>query len=197
MINYTNFGRVKMAIEKRFQKDSMIILWTEAVLFSVVFGIAYRSVVVPVILFSVLFVLLRSPKRIMYAIVLLSLLWGIIFAALGYDGGGWIWALVLGGFVFYKGVRIHLRDLKQDDVFAGSFSSMGLVQNWNFGRHNLNWSSVNWTKSEQALNTPWTNPEQTVPGLFILGVVTLSLATGFWAKAPKTVPDHPPPTISF
>jgi hypothetical protein len=35
----------------------------------------------------------------------------MIFADLGYDGGGWIWALVLGGFVFYKGIRIHFREL--------------------------------------------------------------------------------------
>lgn len=127
-----------MAMERRFEKNSMIILWSEAVLFSVVFGIAYRSGIVPVFLFGVLFYLLRSPKRIIYAVILLSFLWGLIFAALAYEAGGWIWALALGGFVIYRGIRIHLRDLKQEDVLPCALSAVDLTQNWNFGRQNLN-----------------------------------------------------------
>jgi len=121
----------------RFDQKSMIILHSEAALFSIVIGIAYRSGLVSVILFSILFVLLRSPQRVIYAIFVLSFLWGMIFAALGFDAGGWIWAIALGGFVFYKGIRIHFRDLKQIDAFA-DYESWSWRQNWFLGRQNLN-----------------------------------------------------------
>lgn len=63
----------------------------------------------------------------------------MIFAALGFDAGGWIWALTLGGFVFYKGVRIHLRDLNQVDMFSGNLNNgVDWRQNWHLGRQNLN-----------------------------------------------------------
>ncbi len=124
----------------RFDKAGMRILWSEAVLFSVVFGIAHRSALVPLILFFVLYTLLRSPKRNIYAVVLLSFLWGLIFAALAFDAGGWLWSLALGGFVFYKGVRIHLRDLKQSwsDPILTAENAVTWNGNWYFGRQNPN-----------------------------------------------------------
>jgi len=122
----------------RFDARSMRVLWSEAVLFSILFGVVFRSWPVAVVLFMILFTFLQSQGRAVYAVFILSFLWGFIFAGLGFDAGGWIWALALGGFVFYKGVRIHFRDLKQEDIFSGSFKAAGWSQDWNFGRQNLN-----------------------------------------------------------
>jgi len=131
---------LKSFSEARFDQRGMMILWSEAGLFSIVFGIAYRSGLVSVILFSILFMLLRSPQRVIYAVFVLSFLWGMIFAALGYDGGGWIWALALGGFVFYKGVRIHFRELTlswNDQIYTTKNAVTGRG-NWYLGGQNLN-----------------------------------------------------------
>lgn len=122
----------------QFDQRSIKILWSEAALFSILFGVVFRSWPVAVILFMIQFTFLHGQGRAVYAVFILSFLWGFIFAGLGFDAGGWIWALALGGFVFYKGVRVHFRDLKQEDIFSGSIKTVGWSQDWNFGRQNLN-----------------------------------------------------------
>ncbi len=123
-------------VRVRFDKASMRILGAEAVLFSALFGVIFRSWPVAMVLFLALFSLLHNQSRAVYAVFILSFLWGFIFAGLTIDFG-WVWALVLGGMVFYKGIKIHLRELKRSPNkwdFAGSNWS----QSWHLGRQNLN-----------------------------------------------------------
>ena len=58
----------------RFDQSSMKILWAEAILFSGLFGVAHRSWLASIILFSILFILLRNPGNAVYVIFILSFL---------------------------------------------------------------------------------------------------------------------------
>ena len=114
----------------------MVILWAEAALFSILFGVIFRSWPIAVLLFSVLYAILHSQSRPIYAVFILSFLWGFIFAGLAIDFG-WGWALALWGIVFYKGIRIHLRELKRslDEL---DYTGNDWSQNLYLGRQNLN-----------------------------------------------------------
>ena len=120
----------------RFDQAGIRILWAEAALFSILFGVIFRSCPVAIVLFLILFAFLHSQSRAIYAVFILSFLWGLIFAGLVIDFG-WGWALVLGGIVFYKGLRIHLRDLKRSPD-EWDFTGNDWKQNWHLGRQNLN-----------------------------------------------------------
>ena len=120
----------------RFDKASTRILWTETILFSALFGMIFRSWPIAILLFSVLFTFLHNQSRAIYAVFILSFLWGFIFAGIAIDFG-WVWALVLGGIVFYKGIRIHLRDLKRSPD-EWDYAGKDWSQNWHLGRQNLN-----------------------------------------------------------
>ena len=71
----------------RFDQSGMRILWAEAVLFSALFGMIYRSWPVGIALFLILFAFLYSHSRAVYAVFILSFLWGLIFAGLAIDFG--------------------------------------------------------------------------------------------------------------
>jgi len=120
----------------RFDKSAMKILWVEAALFSALFGVIFRSCPVAIMLFLILFAFLHNQNRAVYAVFILSSLWGLIFAGLAIDFG-WGWALALWGIVFYKGIRIHLRELNRssDELhFVGS----DWRQYWHLGSQNFN-----------------------------------------------------------
>jgi len=95
----------------RFDKKSTIILWIEAFIFAVIYGLMFKTWVVWGVLFLPSAILLSKPKTAVYTIFIICGLWTFIFAALGYGIGGWIGAVIVGMTVFYKGVRLHLRDL--------------------------------------------------------------------------------------
>jgi len=123
----------------RFDQAGMRVLWSEAVLFSVLFGVIFRSCPVAIVLFTILFAFLYSQSKAVYAVFILSFLWGLIFAGLAIDFG-WGLALALWGIVFYKGVRIHLRELKRswDDPIFTAENAVAWKGNWFLGRQNLN-----------------------------------------------------------
>jgi hypothetical protein len=120
----------------RFDQASIRILWTEAFLFSALFGVIFRSCPVAIIFFLILFAFLHSQSRAVYAVFILSFLWGLIFAGLAINFGlGW--ELALWGIVFYKGVRIHFRDLKRSPD-EWDFAENDWGKNWQLRRQNLN-----------------------------------------------------------
>ncbi|MBF0618727.1 MAG: hypothetical protein HQL19_01010 [Candidatus Omnitrophica bacterium] len=95
----------------RLNDRSCRILALEALLFSGVFGLAYRSWV----LFGVLLLLLWSAlvlfKSKVFVMIALSCLWGFIAASIGYSSGGWPWALACGAGMMVIGVLAHVREL--------------------------------------------------------------------------------------
>jgi len=123
----------------RFDKKSIWLLGAEAFIFAVIYGLMFKSWIVWGVLFLGLAVLLSKPKTAAYTIFIICALWTFIFAALGYGIGGWIGAVVVGATVFYKGVRLHLRDLKRShDEWEWDFIGHDLRHNWYLGRQNLN-----------------------------------------------------------
>jgi hypothetical protein len=117
----------------------MIILWIETFVFAAIYGLMFKTWVVWGILFLGSAILLSRPKTAVYTIFVICSLWVFIFAALGYGIGGWIGAVVVGATVFYKGVRLHLRDLnRSQDKWEWDFVGHDLRHNWYLGRQNLN-----------------------------------------------------------
>jgi hypothetical protein len=115
----------------------MRILWLESFIFAVIFGLMFKTWVVWGVLFLVSAVLLSKPKTAVYTIFITCSLWTFLFAALGYGIAGWIGAVVVGLTVFYKGVRLHLRDLKRSSD-EWDFVGHDWRQNWHLGRQNFN-----------------------------------------------------------
>ncbi len=123
----------------RFDKKSTWLLWAEAFIFAVIYGLMFKTWVVWGILFLGSAVLLSKPRTAVYTIFIICGLWTFLFAAFGYGIGGWIGAVVVGATVFYKGVRLHLRDLKRShDEWEWDFVGHDWRQNWHLGRQNLN-----------------------------------------------------------
>ncbi|MBF0489349.1 MAG: hypothetical protein HQL15_01855 [Candidatus Omnitrophica bacterium] len=82
---------------------------------------------------------MKRQRGTFYTILTLSFVWGFIVFCICYSDGGWIWGLGLGAIVFYKGVRIHFRELKQpwdNFSFTDYNNASGWRQNWY--RQNLN-----------------------------------------------------------
>jgi len=132
---------INQIVQVRFDKTSMGILWVESFIFAAIYGAMFHSWPVFGILFLGLAVLMSRPKTAVYTIFILCFLWSFIFASIGYGIGGAAGAVILGAIVFYKGVRIHFRDLKSswDDVgFAGHANAVEWRQNWYGRRQNLN-----------------------------------------------------------
>ena len=123
--------------ETRFDQKSTRILWVESFIFAVIFGLMFKTWVVWGVLFLGSAVLLSKPNTAVYTIFVVCALWTFIFAALGYGIGGWIGAIVVGATVFYKGVRLHLRELKRLPD-QSNFAVNDWRQNWYLGRQNLN-----------------------------------------------------------
>ena len=123
----------------RFDERGMRILWGEAILFSALFGLVYHSCLIGIALFLILFAFLYSQSRAVYAVFILSFLWGLIIAGLAIDFG-WGWALALWAIVFYKGVKIHFRELKRssDDLVFTVADADAWRGNWFLGPQNSN-----------------------------------------------------------
>lgn len=123
----------------RFDRKSTLLLWLESFIFAVIFGLMFKTWIVWAMLFLPSAILLSKPKTAVYMIFFICGLWTFIFAALGYGIGGWIGAVVIGATVFYKGVRLHLRDLnRSQDKWEWDFIGQDCRQNWYLGRQNLN-----------------------------------------------------------
>jgi len=123
----------------RFNKSSIRLLWLESFIFSVIYALMFKNWLVWAALFLPSAILLSRPGTAVYTIFIICGLWVFIFAALGYGIGGWIGGVVVGATVFYKGVRLHLCDLKRsDDVWEWDFVGQDWRQNWHLGRQNLN-----------------------------------------------------------
>ncbi len=125
----------------QFNDKTFATLWLESLLFSVLFGIGFHSLLVSVLMFVGLTWLMNKWKGTLYAILTLSFLWGFIVFCICYSAGGWVWGLGLGAIVFYKGVRVHFRELKESlDNF--NFFTSNNIREWRqdnyWGRQNLN-----------------------------------------------------------
>ncbi len=124
----------------QFHDKTFATLWLESLLFSVLFGIGFHSWLVSVLMFLGLSWLMNKWKGTLYTIFTLSFLWGFMIFCIVYSVGGWVWGLALGSLVFYKGVRIHLRELKESLNF--NFFGSNNVREWRqdnyWGRQNLN-----------------------------------------------------------
>ena len=121
----------------RFERNSTLLLWLESFIFAVIYGLMFKTWIVWAVLFLPSAILLSKPKTAVYTIFVICGLWTFIFAALGYGIGGWIGAVVVGATVFYKGVRLHLRELKRSPD-EWNFVGHDWRQNWHLGRQNLN-----------------------------------------------------------
>jgi len=121
----------------RFDKKSTWLLCAEAFIFAMIYGLMFKTWLVWAALFIPCVILLSKPNTAVYTIFIICGLWTFIFAALGYGIGGWIGAVIVGTTVFYKGVRLHLRELKRlPDEW--NFVEHDWRQNWHLGRQNLN-----------------------------------------------------------
>ena len=125
----------------RFDRKSKAILWTEAVVFAVIYGLMFKTWIVTAVLILISSVLMSKPRTQAYTIFLMSFLWCPIFFAIGFTIGGWIGGIVLGGLVIYKGIKLHWRDLKrsqEDENIEAYVNTEKWRQNWHLGPQNLN-----------------------------------------------------------
>ena len=121
----------------RFDGKSTILLWVESFVFAAIYGAMFHSWSVFGILSLGLAVLMSRPKTAVYSIFIICSLWAFVFAAFGYGFGGWIGAVALGATVFYKGVRLHLRDLKRSPD-EWNFVGKNWRQQWYLGGQSYN-----------------------------------------------------------
>jgi len=121
----------------RFDKPSLRILWAESFIFAIIYALMFKTWVVWAALFLPSAFLLSRPKTAVNTIFIVCAQWVFIFAALGYGLGGWLGAVVVGAIVFYKGVRLHLRDLKRFTDELG-YIRQDWRRNWYLRRQNLN-----------------------------------------------------------
>ncbi|MDP2654366.1 MAG: hypothetical protein Q8Q08_10085 [Candidatus Omnitrophota bacterium] len=98
-------------IKDRLGDSNFKILWFEQLLFSTLYGIAFRSWLVFGVMFLGSLWLLNRPRGVLHMIYAMSLLWGFIAFSIGYSIS-WGWAAALGGSFFLIGIRAHLTGLK-------------------------------------------------------------------------------------
>lgn len=116
------------------------ILWFELMIFFIIFGIAYRSWLVPSLVLVGLSWLMSRPKGTVYMIFALSFLWGFIAFSIGYSLG-WGWASVLGLTFFLVGMTAHMSGLKwplDRPVSSRHQNANEWRRNWYLGQPNLN-----------------------------------------------------------
>lgn len=130
---------IRRVTQRRFNKSSMAILWVESFVFAGIYGAMFHSWAVFGVLFAVLAVLMIKPQTAVYTIFILSFLWAFVFAAFGFGIAGTIGAVIVGGLVFFNGVKLHFRDLRSswDDVGTAGHANAQWRQNWQ-GGWNLN-----------------------------------------------------------
>ncbi len=120
--------------------SSFMILGFEQLLFSTLYGIAFRSWVVFGVIFLASFWLLNSPRGTVHMIYVISLLWGFIAFSIGHSIS-WGWAIALGMAFFLLGVGLHLNGLKKptvSTVVSVNPNNNEWQRNGHEGRQNLN-----------------------------------------------------------
>jgi len=90
----------------------MIIIGKELVLFSVLSGLVCHSWLLLLIVTTVLVGLMTRPNGMFYIILAISALWAFMPFCWGLAGGGWPWALIVGGIAFWMGIKVHINGLK-------------------------------------------------------------------------------------
>ena len=116
------------------------LLWSELIIFFIIFGIAYRSWLVLSLMLAGLSWLMSRPKGTVYMIFALSSLWGFIAFSIGY-GLGWGWASVSGLVFFLVGITAHMSGLKRPldrPVSSRQGNINDWRRNWYLGQPNLN-----------------------------------------------------------
>ena len=116
------------------------ILGFEALLFSALYGVAFRSWVVFGVMFLGSFWLLNRPRGTVHMIYAMSLLWGFIAFSVGHSIS-WGWAAMLGVIFFLIGVRAHftgLKNLMSSTVVSVNHDRIEWQRNVYQGRQNLN-----------------------------------------------------------
>jgi hypothetical protein len=116
------------------------ILWSEAVVLSVIIGAGLASWPGVIIMLAALTWALNRSWGTICLIGLFSCAWGFLAGMIGFGLGGWAWALLLGILALISGVKIHLRDLKRPFklIFTGQYNVIEWRLNWHLGRQNLN-----------------------------------------------------------
>ena len=121
--------------------SNFMILWFEQLLFSALYGVAFRSWVVFGVMFLGSFWLLNRPRGTVHMIYAMSLLWGFIAFSIGHSIS-WGWAAALGVIFFLIGVRTHLTGLKKpvgpSTVVSFNHENIDWRRNGYEGRQNLN-----------------------------------------------------------
>jgi len=133
------FKFIKM-IKDHLGDTNFMILGFELLLFSALYGIAFRSWVVFGVMFLGSFWLLNRPRGTVNMIYAMSLLWGFIAFSVGHSIS-WGWASVLGMAFFLLGVGAHLTGLKKpvvSPVVSVNQNNIGWQRNGYEGRQNLN-----------------------------------------------------------
>jgi len=132
---------IKSITQVRFDRAGGAFLWLELAVFSVIYGLMFRSWLAGAFIFLGSAVLMSRPQTVIYTVFVMSFLWAFVFAAIGFGIGGWIGAVILGVLVFSNGLRLHFRDLKRSWVdvdIAGAINVADWRQNWYLGGQNLN-----------------------------------------------------------
>lgn len=116
------------------------LLWSELIIFFIIFGIAYRSWLVLSLVLVGLSWIMSGPKGTIYMIFALSSLWGFIAFSIGYSLGlGW--ASGLGLAFFFLGVTAHMSGLKRPldrPLSSRQKNTNEWRRNWYLGQPNLN-----------------------------------------------------------
>ena len=113
------------AVKDRLSDSNFMILWFEQLLFSALYGIAFRSWLVFGVMFLGSFWMLNGRRGTVHMIYAMSLLWGFIAFSIGYSIS-WGWAAALGGLFFLVGIMAHLTGLKS--LVSGGIDSVKHVQ---------------------------------------------------------------------
>ena len=132
---------INSIVQRRFNQTSTALLWVESFIFSGIYGAMFHSWQVFGVFFLGLAALMSRPQTAVYTIFVLCFLWSFVFAALGFGIAGTVGAVIVGGLVFFNGVKLHFRDLKStwnDMGFSGYPNAVEWRQNWHGGWQNLN-----------------------------------------------------------
>jgi len=96
----------------RLGDSNHIILLFELLLFSVLYGVAFRSWIVSGLMILGLYWIMSRPKGTVYMIFALSFLWGFIAFSIGHSIS-WGWATALGMAFLLLGLGAHMTGLKK------------------------------------------------------------------------------------
>ena len=123
-----------------FKDQNYRILLFEQLLFSALYGVAFRSWVVFAVMFLCSSWLLNRPRGTVHMIYAMSFLWGFIAFSIGYSIS-LVWATALGGSFFLIGIKAHLTGIKKPvakKFFSLNQGTFEWQRNGYEGRHNLN-----------------------------------------------------------